>query len=332
MSTSDDLEAVRGDVRREPASMSGGKQLTPYLPDRDDYVVAFAEPYDPLNPQKRATWRKYVGQQVRCGSCTDIFIRFCISFIACSETFVASFNSAIFAAGESQAREEFQVGRVVAALGTSLLVLGFAAGPVIWAPGSGLIGRRWPLCFGLLGTSIFSIGSATSKDIQTLIICRFFAGLFGASPLCVVPAVLADMYNDTYRGMAIQFYALTVFGSPFIVPIVGDYITESHLRWRWTLYLPSVLGLANFLFMLVFLGETFVPMALVDKARRLRRETGNWAIHADQEKVELDFGAIVRKYLTRPLRMLVTEPIVMLVSIYMSFIYGLVYALLEAYP
>lgn len=221
---------------------------------------------------------------------------------------------------------------MVAALGTSLFVLGFAFGPIVWAPGSELIGRRWPLCVGMLGSSIFTIGSAASKDIQTLIICRFFAGLFAASPLCVVPAVLADMYNNTYRGMAIQFYALTVFGGPFIAPIVGEYVAASHLGWRWTLYLPAILGFANLGFMLLFHHETFALLALVKKARQLRHRTGNWAIHADHEKMELDLKAIIRKYLTRPLRMLITEPIVLLVSMYMSFIYGLVYALLKAYP
>lgn len=255
-----------------------------------------------------------------------------MSLISCSATFVASLNSAIFAAGETQAREEFQVGRVVAALGTSLFVLGFAFGPIIWAPGSELIGRRWPLYVGLLGSSIFTVGSAASRDIQTLIICRFFAGLFAASPLCVVPAVLADMYNNTYRGMAIQFYALTVFGGPFIAPIVGEYIAASHLGWRWTLYLPAIMGFANLVLGLLFLHETFAPLTLVKKARQLRHQTGNWAIHASHERMELDLEAIIRKYITRPLRMLVTEPIVLLVSMYMSFIYGLVYALLKAYP
>lgn len=245
---------------------------------------------------------------------------------------MACFNSAVYAAGETQAREQFGVGRAVAALGTSLFVLGFAFGPTIWAPGSELIGRRWPLCIGLLGSSIFTIGAATSKDVQTLIICRFFAGMFGASPLCVVPAVLADMYNNTYRGMAIQFYALTVFGGPFIAPIVGEYIASSYLGWRWKLYLPAILGFANLGFMLLFLRETFAPLALVKKAQQLRHQTGNWAIHAQHEKVELELNAVMQKYLMRPLRMLVTEPIVLLVSMYMSFIYGLVYALLKAYP
>ena len=218
------------------------------------------------------------------------------------------------------------------ALGTSLFVLGFAAGPVIFAPGSELIGRRWPLCIGMAGSSIFTIGAATSKDIQTLIICRFFAGLFGASPLCVVPGVLSDMYDNKYRGMAITIYALTVFGGPFLAPIIGQLMTDSYLGWRWTQYLPAILGFADALLLGVASRETSASVILVDRAVRLRRRTRIWAIHAAHERLELDLDAVLKKYLTRPLKMLATEPVVLLVSAYMSFIYGLVYALLQAYP
>lgn len=203
---------------------------------------------------------------------------------------------------------------------------------MIWAPGSELIGRRWPLTIGMLGSSIFTIGSATAKDVQTLIICRFFAGVFGASPLCIVPAVLADMYNSTYRGMAISIYALTVFGGPFTAPFIGEFISASELGWRWTLFLPAILGFSDVVLLSLTLRETYAPFILMTKAIQLRKQTGNWAIHAEHEKIEFDLPNIVRKYFTRPLRMLMTEPTVFFVSIYMSLIYGLVYGMLEAYP
>ncbi|KAL6149622.1 hypothetical protein ACJQWK_02761 [Exserohilum turcicum] len=255
-----------------------------------------------------------------------------MSSIACSTTLVASLNSAIWAAGAAPAAADFGVGKQVVNLGTSLFVLGFASGPMLWAPGSEIMGRRWPLFVGAFGSCVFTFTCAAAKDVQTLIICRFFAGLFGASPFCVVPGVLADLYNTTYRGVAISLYALTIFGGPFAAPWMGEFVAKSPLGWRWTLYLPAILGLANSFFLLVFFKETCAPVALVGKAMLMRRQTGNWAIHAEQERLELDIHAVVSKYLTRPLRLLVTEPIVLLVSVYMSFIYGLVYALLGAYP
>lgn len=46
----------------------------------------------------------------------------------------------------------------------------------------------------------------------------------------------------------------------------------------------------------------------------------------------MDIADLADKYLTRPLKFLFPEPIILVVSLYVSFIHGLVYALLEAYP
>lgn len=140
-----------------------------------------------------------------------VITRLYVSSIACLGTLTASFTSAIFAPGTVSASKAFGVSSEVGTLGTTLYVLGFASGPLIWAPASELVGRRWPLTIGMLGGAIFTIASAVAKDIQTLIICRFFAGMFGASQLSVVPAVLSDIYNNIHRGIAIALYSLTVF-------------------------------------------------------------------------------------------------------------------------
>jgi DHA1 family multidrug resistance protein-like MFS transporter len=93
----------------------------------------------------------------------------------------------------------------------------------------------------MVGGAIFTISSAVAKDIQTMVICRFFSGLFGASQLSVVPSVLADLYNNNTRGIAISIYALTVFVGPFSAPFVGGFVASSYLGWRWTLYIPAFL-------------------------------------------------------------------------------------------
>jgi DHA1 family multidrug resistance protein-like MFS transporter len=238
----------------------------------------------------------------------------------------------MFSPGIDQASSDFGVGTEVITLCTTLFVLGFATGPMIWAPMSELMGRKSPLVIAIIGEGIFTIACAVAKDVQTLIICRFFAGVCGASQLTVVPGLLADIYDNTYRGVAISLYALTVFGGPFIAPMAGGYTVESYLGWRWTLYIPAILALGNGLLSLFFLKESYPPCVLVAKAVSIRKSSGNWGIHARQEEVELEIADVVEKYLARPLRLLVTEPVLLLISLYMSFIYGLVYALLEAYP
>ncbi|KAJ5219108.1 uncharacterized protein N7498_001207 [Penicillium cinerascens] len=296
-------------------SIGNGRPIPPPLPHPADYVVEFDGPGDPKHP---FNWK--------------LSAKLFASILACSGTFIVSFTSAVFAPGIDYASKEFGVGSEVGQLGTTFYVLGFSFGPLIWAPASELRGRKWPLTIAMLGGGIFTIGSAVAKDIQTLIICRFFAGMCGASQLTVVPGVLSDTFDNRYRGVAISLYALTVFVGPFSAPFTGGFIASSTLGWRWTLYIPAIVSFANGAVSLVFLRETYAPCILMEKAAALRRQTGNWGIHAKQEKIEVDFKEMAEKYFTRPLRMLVTEPIILFVSMYMSFIYGIVYALLEAYP
>lgn len=62
---------------------------------------------------------------------------------------------------------------------------------------------------------------ATAKDFQTLMLCRFFAGVMASCPLAVVGAAFADLFGNETRGNAIAVFSAMVFIGPFISPIVG---------------------------------------------------------------------------------------------------------------
>ena len=144
---------------------------------------------------------------------------------------------------------------------------------------------------------------------------------------------------------------LAVMIGPFCGPMVGGFITKSYLGWRFTAWIPAFMGYASALLALALQEETYGPVILVSKASELRRLTRNWGIHAKQEEVEVDLKELAVKNITRPLRILFTEPIVLVITIvstpskvahkttanhtnynqYMSFIYGLLYLNLTAY-
>lgn len=193
-------------------------------------------------------------------------------------------------------------------------------------------GRRLPLVIASFGFSIFNISVAVSKDLQTLLICRFFSGFFGACPLTCVAAVFSDMFDNRTRGMAITIFSMTVFTGPLMAPFIGGFIVMSDLGYRWTEYIVSFMGFFCFACNLLFLSESYPPQILVSKAAELRRRTKNWGIHAKQEEIEIDLRELIEKNFSRPLKMLVTERIVLLLSVYMAFIYGLLYLFLTAYP
>jgi DHA1 family multidrug resistance protein-like MFS transporter len=216
-------------------------------------------------------------------------------------------------------------------LSSSLYILGYAFGPLIWAPFSELQGRRLPILIGMFGFSIFNIATATGKDLQTVLISRFFAGLFGSCPLAVVAAVFADIFNNRTRGIAVAVFCSTVFLGPLMAPFIGGFINTSYLGWRWTAYIPAIMGFTALVLNVVFLKESYPPVVLIRKAEKLRRRTRNWGIHAKQEEIELNFRELIINNFSRPIRMLITEPLLLAVTVYLSFIYGLLYCFLTAY-
>lgn len=284
-------------------NLGAGKPLPPALPDREEYVVEFDGVDDPLHPQNWPLNKK-------------LFLGAILAFDALS----ATMGSSIFSAATRAVSQEFGVAQVVGTLGTSLFVFGYAFGPLMWAPMSELYGRKPPIIIAAFGFSIFSIAVAVGKDLQTIMICRFFAGLFGSSPLAIVAAVFADMFDNKVRGLAVAVFSATVFMGPLLAPFIGGFITESYLGWRWTEYVSSFMGFLAFGLLFLFMEETYPPVVLINKASELRRRTKNWGIHAKQEEIEVDFKELIVKNVSRPMRILFTEPIVLLISLYMSFI------------
>ncbi|KAK4043554.1 major facilitator superfamily domain-containing protein [Parachaetomium inaequale] len=301
--------------KRPLPNFGAGKPYPPLLPNQEDYVVEFDGPDDPLHAQNWPIRKKLL---------TAAMLGF--------TTMTSAFGSSIFSSATRAVGVEFGVSSEVSLLGVSLYVLGFATGPTFWAPLSELKGRRLPLVIAMFGFSIFNIANAVAKDLQTVLITRFFAGFFGACPLAVVAAVFSDMFDNRTRGIAITVFSMTVFTGPLLAPFIGGFIVESHLGWRWTSYIVSFMGFLAFFLDLLFLRETYPPTILVGKAAELRRRTLNWGIHAKQEEIEIDVRELVTKNFSRPMRLLFTEPIVTLLSVYMAFIYGLLYLFLTAYP
>ncbi|KAI5960808.1 uncharacterized protein KGF55_004378 [Candida pseudojiufengensis] len=295
--------------------MGNGRPYPKHLGSRDPYVVQFDGADDETHPFNWPLRTKILYTAVAG------FSAFCIAV-----------GSAMFSASAPSLMENYHIGWPVAALTTSLYVFGFAAGPVIYGPLSELFGRKIVLIPSTLGFTLFAFAVATAKDIQTIMICRFFGGFIGAAPLVVAPAAMADMFDNRSRGTAITLFAMVLFGGPMIGPVMGAFIAKSYLGWRWTSYIIGIIGAASFISSCFLLEETHHPIILKKRAEELRRRTGNWAIYAPHEEINLSIKEIVEKNITRPMIMLFQEPILFLISLYNSFIYGMLYLFLTAIP
>lgn len=295
--------------------MGAGKPYPAALPDREAYRVEFDgedDPYSPLNwpmSKKLAT-----------------------SVLLAGITFVVTFGSASYSPSVTGSSKEFHVSNVVGTIGVALYVMGFACGPILWGPLCEQLGRKQPIVIGLFLYTCFEFATATCKDIQTLMICRFFSGATGASPLTIVPAAIGDFWEVSYRGSAVSCFAFAVFGGPMLGPVIGGYIADSYLGWRWTLYISGIMGALSLVLTVLFYDESYHPALLSKKATEIRDRIGSWGIYAEHDTVQVDVQKFVTTSLLRPLKMMVFEPILTLLSLYCGFVYGLLYAMLSTVP
>ncbi len=200
-------------------------------------------------------------------------------------TMASTWASSTFAAGTQQVADEFHVSTEVSTLGTTLFLFGFGLGPLLWAPLSEVYGRKNAVLPPMFIAAVFAFGTGAAKDIQTIMITRFFAGFFASAPVTNTGGVLADLFPASQRGIAIASYAMAVVVGPVFGPIVGAVlVVQPGLRWRWTEYLTGIIQLFVLLLDMIFLDESYPPRLLVYKARRLRHQSGNWALHAKFEE------------------------------------------------
>ena len=81
-----------------------------------------------------------------------------------------------------------------------------------------------------------------------------------------------------------------------------------------------------------FAPETYAPKILRDRALRLERATGKvYRFRADAKGV-INVKQVLKVSLVRPWKFLVTEPIVICLTLYTAIIYGVLYLEFEAYP
>jgi DHA1 family multidrug resistance protein-like MFS transporter len=209
---------------------------------------------------------------------------------------------------------------------------GFVFGPIAFGPMSEVLGRRIPLFFGYFLFALFQIPVALAQNVVTICVGRFIGGFFAAAPLSVVGGALADLWDPIPRAYAICIFAAGGFAGPVAGPIAGGFITQSHLGWRWTSWITLIMAGFFGAIGLLIIPETSAARILQTRAAKLRKETGDESIRAKADAQKLTFNTIRTVYLVRPFKMIIQEPILALITAYMSFLYGIVYLLFEAYP
>ncbi|KAL2223302.1 major facilitator superfamily domain-containing protein [Thermoascus aurantiacus ATCC 26904] len=279
------------------------------------FVVSYESDEDPMNPRN---WPFSLRV-----ACTIV-----ISLVGA----VVGFASSIDSAALRQGMKAFGVSDVAESLATALYLIGFGAGSLISGPFSEAVGRNPVYIATLAIFMLFIMGAGLARKLGTQLVCRFFAGLFGSTPLVCAGGSLSDLWTPFERVYAFPIFACSAFVGPVCGPIPGGYIGQiPWISWHWVEWIT--LSISGLVFALVFFfqPETYGPILLKWKAMHLRRLTGVTRYRAPIEVRETTFLSIPRHVLYRPFLLLVREPIIILIALYLTVIFVIFFTFLTGY-
>ncbi|KAB2578831.1 Major facilitator superfamily [Lasiodiplodia theobromae] len=252
-----------------------------------------------------------------------------ISMIACVMN--STISSSLAAGASKQISSHFHVtNQAQLVLPTSIFLVGYVVGPLIFGPMSEWYGRKHIMIVAFAMFTIFSMACALADTFAALVVFRLLVGIPGSCAISVTGGIIADIYNEpTSRGRAMAlFMATTTFG-PLIGPVASGFI--SVISWRWAFWLGLIIAGVAWVPLLAT-PETYAPVILKQRAKRLRKETGDANIFAPIELEPRDLRHVATVVLTRPIRMMLFEWIVLFSCLYLAFVYAVFYMFFQAYP
>ena len=220
---------------------------------------------------------------------------------------------------------EFGVSMQVAILGMSLFFWGVAFAPIITPHLSERFGRQ-PVYFVALPIfALFILGASRAQSFHALGVCRFFAGFFGGPTLVLIEGSFADVW---LADLTVSYYGVLTLAS-FIGtacgPLIGGFLF-AYGGWRWTQYIVLILALGAYL-LGIGMPETYGREILRRRARRAGMKAN---LPPAQSGVTLGQMALVT--IIHPLKMVVSDPITIMTSLYAGFIFATIFQFFIAVP
>ncbi|RDH28092.1 major facilitator superfamily domain-containing protein [Aspergillus welwitschiae] len=213
-------------------------------------------------------------------------------------TFAIYIGSAIYTPGIPGVSEQFGVSNVAAVLGLTLFVLGYGLGLMVWSPLSELpnIGRSPIYILTLVVFVFFQFAIIYAKNFGMLLVFRFLTGFIGSPFLATGAVSMSDIWKSQARD-----YMIGIWGCFAVAAPVNG--------WIWTIW--------QLLWVSAFTLITGNP---------------NYMSESEIELMQLNPKVVLFEALVRPFELCFFEPVVFLMNLYISIIYGILYIWFEAFP
>ncbi|PYH46963.1 MFS transporter [Aspergillus saccharolyticus JOP 1030-1] len=313
-----DNDAARNTPQHRPYAQLPGVQLKEVVDETGTttavLLVEWEHDRDPINP------RNY-----------SIAARLSATLLVTALAFAVGCASSIESGVMPQNAAAFHVSDVVASLATGMYLLGFATGSMVSGPLSEVVGRNAVYTGSLTLFMIFIMASGLAPSIGAQIVFRFLAGVFGCPPLTCAGGTIADLWNPLEKTLTFPLYAILSFGGPVLGPVIASYMGEGTLSWRWTNWIILILAGFIFALILLFQPETYGPMLLKWKARHLRHLTGDPRYKSSMDLQKTALLTRIRHACIRQFSLTIHEPIILLISLYMTVIYIVLFTFFDGY-
>lgn len=243
-----------------------------------------------------------------------------------------TYLSTAFALSATSLQRHFNTSAEVITLGLSLYVLGFALGPLLMGPLAQTNGKRpvYVVSWILFTACCFVVSE--SNNLGAILAFRLLSSIAGASALNNVPASYSDMTTPQKYAPFFTCYGFSAFAGPALGGLVGAFVNE-RAGWRWNLRHQAI-----FVAVVTVLGILFVPETDHPKLKRLHdaRYAVQEASDAVGEKARAtltsrlssssrSLGNAVVRSIKLPFHWLLTDRVVLVISIYTSLLYAIIY-------
>ncbi|KAI9732210.1 MAG: hypothetical protein M1834_004307 [Cirrosporium novae-zelandiae] len=245
-------------------------------------------------------------------------------------TMLTSLNASMFAPGVPYLMEDFDfTSTELASFVVSIYILGFGLGPLVLSPLSELYGRLIVYHISNVLFIIFTVACALSSNLPMLIVFRFLDGCAGSATVTIGGGTISDVIPQEKRGAAMAIFAVGPLIGPIVGPVAGGFLSQA-VDWRWVFWVVSIAAGAVSILVLVCMRETYAITLLQRKTIRLRKETGNLSL-VSKFHTDLTPGALFKRAIIRPTKLLLFSPIVLLLSLYGAIVYGYNFLLISTF-
>lgn len=254
----------------------------------------------------------------------------------CIITCLLSFNilqialsSSIWQQSIDKIKQEFKITNdFIATLGVTVYMAGMALGPCFSSLAE-LTGRKCVYIIGFIIYIALQLLTVLGKNMQMLIIGRAFTGFGGGMLITTAFGTISDLFSQEKMGSPMVMISMAPFLGPVVSPLISSFVSEI-LSFQWVFRIMVIWSGVMAILVLSIVPETYGPVLLARKAKRIRKQTKNQNFQAPLDKERKFLGFF--KTLFRPFVMLFSDGVLFYFCFFAGLLNGIIYSFFTAFP